>query len=156
MDNKNILLSIALLIAVQMLTGCNKQSIPFEKLSCQLATTKKAKCSSGPTLERGALEIYRDRFELKVRYDACFHIEDLRIRGRVDLYQHDHGYSIELLGTRFEKTDGSTNTFPRTVAFIHLDTDSLRGSFTDIWSVIRGQGRLSQIPTFIELSCQQQ
>jgi hypothetical protein len=156
MDNKSILFSIALLIAVQILTGCNKQPLLFDKLSCQLAVTKKAKCSSGSTLDKGVLEISPDHFELNVRYDACFHIEDLRIRGRVNLYQHDHEYLIELLGTHFEKVNGSANTFPRTVAFIHLDTDSLRGSFTDILSVIKDQGRLSQIPTFIELSCKRE
>lgn len=142
MDKKPPLLPPLLALFLLLMGGCKSENHPFGNLNCQLTTTGSKQCPDVPTLEKGKLTISaKGHFELNGRYDACFHIEDVSIKGRTKLYKLHNGYALELLGTQFQKTDGSRDDFPRTIGFVHLNEKSMTGRFIDLWAVIRGQGQ---------------
>ena len=157
MDKIYPTLPLALAASTLFLSACQQTPYPFGKLHCKLNLETPPKCPEVPVLETGTLEISpRGRFELAGRYNACFHIEDVHITGRTKLYKLHNGHALELLGTRFEKTDGSLDEFPRTIGFIHLDDDSLQGRFVDLWAMIRSHGQSRQKVLHTNLRCSQE
>ena len=154
MDKRHLMLTLTTFAL--LMSGCKQEAYPFGSLHCQLTTKTPSECPGVPTLETGTLEISsHGKFELNGHYNACFHIEDVSINGKSRLYKLHNGYALELLGTQFEKTDGSLDKFPKTIGFINLSRDSLQGRFVDLWAMIRSHGQTRQEPLYTNLNCKQ-
>lgn len=155
MDKRHLTLLHALAIPALLVSGCKQEAYPFGNLHCQLATKTQKECPGVPTLETGTLEISsHGKFVLNGRYNACFHIEDISISGKSRLYKLHNGYALELLGTQFEKTDGSVDKFPKTIGFINLNKESMKGRFVDLWAIIRGHGKNRPDSIYTHLQCE--
>jgi len=157
MDKRHLTLLHTLAVPALLVSGCKQENYPFGNLHCQLATETPKECPGVPTLETGTLKISSNgKFELNGHYNACFHIEDVSISGKSRLYKLHNGYALELLGTRFEKTDGSLDKFPKTIGFINLNKDASQGRFVDLWAMIRSHGQIKQETYHSKLSCKQE
>lgn len=136
------------------LLGCAQEKAAVADMVCQLSAKRTNDCSSTPVLQYGVLTTSsKGTFELKGHYDACFHVEDIIIKGKYKHFILNKALNLELLATY---TDGSTEAsqdFPRTIGFVKLNNDTLEGTFVDIWATIRAQEANANNKVPLSLHC---
>jgi hypothetical protein len=154
----NLYIIIPVLISVlssECFAGNPLGNTPIADMFCRLSTKQTETCSSTLVLVNGELQIFGNRrFELLGHYNACFHIEDVTIKGTYQLLNLDDAWHLELLGEQLNDQRGKIKDFPRTIGRVDLNKSTLKGVFIDIWAVIRNQSTDQILPSSIELTCQ--
>lgn len=105
----------------------------FADLRCTI-NAERSECSALPIIRHATIDLTALQFDLHAQYEACFSIRNVHIQGRVlQSVQTDKIRKYELLGETYEPVTDFI-PFPRTIAYIVLETLSGIGSFTDVWS----------------------
>jgi hypothetical protein len=105
-------------------------------LHCTLQTTR-SECTALPVIRKATLLLATSSFELHAQYEACHSIRRVHIKGRtLQTVSADNIQEYELLGETYQPVTDFI-PFPRTIAYMVLDTSSGNGIFTDIWSAQR-------------------
>ena len=137
-----------------ILVGCAQEKSSINGMVCTLSTQQTKDCSSTPVLQHGMLKTDSNgEFELKGHYDACFHVEDVIIKGKYTHLTTGKTLTLELLATNIKGSKDAPEDFPRTVGFMKLDNKTLNGTFDDIWATIRAQNTNSERKAPISLNC---
>ena len=121
---------------------------------CKVSQPVPENCTPYLVLEYADLTISElDRFALQGRYAACYHSEDVAIKGRVKRYSYHDGMDLELLATEFQWSPTIIQRFPRTIGTITLKKAPLKGYFFDTWASIRTRGVYRQDPFSRVIRC---
>jgi hypothetical protein len=105
-------------------------------LHCTLQTTR-SECTALPVIRKATLLLATSSFELHAQYEACHSIRRVHIKGRaLQTVSADNIQEYELLGETYQPVTDFI-PFPRTIAYMVLDTSNGNGIFTDIWSAQR-------------------
>ena len=122
-------------------------------LQCTLHTTH-PECTNLPVVRNAALHLTDSSFELNAKYESCHSIRQVHIKGRaLQTVSTDNIQEYELFGETYQPVTDFI-PFPRTIAYIVLDTSNGNGTFTDIWSAQR-LPRFAQPAIFtLPINCQ--
>lgn len=115
-----------------LLTGFQ---VPAAKVSLQCTLqTSHPECTPLPVIRKAALHLTASNFELNAKYEACHSIRQVHIKGRaLQAVSVDDTQEYELFGEAYQPVTDFI-PFPRTIAYIILDTSTGNGTFTDMWS----------------------
>lgn len=138
--------------AVLLVCACSKVTPPFLPLVCEVGLEPVTDCAGVATIERAELFLETSgRFKLIARYAACHAAEDTEIAGSFQTFAHANGADIELLA-KSSSGGSAMGEQPRTIGLINLDTQSLKGRFTDTAAVIRSRGQVNSAP-MLDMQC---
>lgn len=142
-------------LTIMIVLLCPTPGISGNSLKCQISPPANEICSPNILLESGDLMIGSEGFfELTAKYTACYHVEEVTIKGQLQRRSFPGGHSLELLATEiFHKQYQRSEKFPRTIGLITLKEALLQGKFIDTWAPLRTSGILQQTPTPREISC---
>ncbi len=124
------------------------------KMVCKVSQSTPEECTPHLVLEKGELTILEnDHFELSGRYTACYHSEEVTIKGRLKRFSYHDGMDLELLATEIQSSPTIIQRFPRTIGTVTLKKVSLKGYFFDTWSTIRTRGIYQHDPFSRVIHC---
>ena len=125
-----------------------------EEMVCKVSQSTPEECTPYLVLEKGELTILeKDHFNLSGRYTACYHSEEVTIKGRVKRFSYHDGMDLELLATEIQLSPTIIQRFPRTIGTVTLKKVPLKGYFFDSWSTIRTRGIYRQDPFSRVIHC---
>ncbi len=148
-------LSTSLACIFFLIVLCPTLGLTRTALKCQIKPPANEGCSPHVLLENGELTLDGEgSFVLAAQYTACYHLEEVSVKGKVQRRSYPGGYSLELLATEIiHKHSKITEKFPRTIGIITLQEALLQGRFIDTWAPLRTSGILQPNPTPREISC---
>ncbi len=123
-------------------------------LHCTLQTAR-SECTALPVIRKATLHLTASNFELHAQYEACHSIRRVHIKGRtLQAVNVDNIEEYELLGETYQPVTDFI-PFPRTIAYMVLDTSSGNGIFTDIWSAQRLPRHSQPATLTLPISCRE-
>lgn len=126
----------------------------YANLHCTLQTTR-PECTALPVIRKATLRLTAANFEIDAQYEACHSIRRVHIKGRASqAVSTDNIQEYELLGETYQPVTDFI-PFPRTIAYIVLDTSSGNGTFTDIWSAQRLPRHLTPALLTLPIHCRE-
>ncbi len=147
---KKVEIFILLLFLAIAIPACSKDSILEKDWLCLITAPESEKCQNIAVITSGELLLGSDgSFKLEAVFDACYERIEARVSGKV--YAQialNKVVEIELLAEKIEQSvsdqKGEKKTHPRTIGFINLERETGRGSYSDVWEVIRMKGLYQQ------------
>lgn len=125
-----------------------------EEMICKVSQPTPEECTPYPVLEKGELTIIEEsHFKLYGRYTACYHSEEVAIKGRVKRFSYHDGMDLELLATEIQLSPTIIQRFPRTIGTVTLEKGPLKGYFFDTWATIRTRGIFRHDPFSRVIHC---
>jgi len=152
---RNIRIFILLLFLAIAIPACSKSSVLEKNWLCQIAAPEltapeSEKCQNIAVITSGELKLGADgSFELKAVFEACYEHIKAHVSGTA--YTEialNKVVEIELIAEKIEQNvsqqKGKQKTHPRTIGFVNLERETGRGSYSDVWEVIRMKGLYQQ------------
>jgi hypothetical protein len=144
----NIIIKLISIIGIILFTSLLVHA--GDSMACRVSRPVNEGCTPYLVLEYADITIStKDRFELQGRYDACYHNEEITIRGIVKRSSYHGSLGIELLATEIQVY----GDFPRTIGTVTLKEKSLAGYFFDVWATIRSRGIFHPDPSSRVVRC---
>lgn len=145
-------LCLLFLIIPLLLTGLQVSAAKVS-LQCTVRATHSA-CTPLPVIRNAALHLTASNFEINAKYEACHSIRQVHIKGRaLQAVSVDDTQEYELFGEAYQPVTDFI-PFPRTIAYIVLDTSNGNGTFTDMWSAQRLPRHAQPALLTLPISCQ--
>lgn len=147
--------SVCLLInSIPLLCAVLQATTAHASLHCTLHATR-SECTALPVIHTATLHLSASSFEIHAQYEACHSIRRVHIKGRVlQAVSTDNIQEYELLGETYQPVTDFI-PFPRTIAYMVLDTSSGSGTFTDIWSAQRLPRHSTPALLTLPINCQE-
>ena len=144
----NIIVKLISIIGIILFTSLLGHA--GNSMTCRVSRPVNEGCTPYLVLEYADITIStKDRFELQGRYDACYHNEEITIRGIAKRSSYHGSLGVEFLATDIQVY----GNFPRTIGTVTLNEKSLAGYFFDVWATIRSRGSFHPDPNSRVVRC---
>lgn len=146
---KQIKFILILLLAVAM-QACSEKSVLEKDWLCNISIPQSEKCQSIAVINRGELKLKADgTFQLDAVYEACYEQITASVSGVVAAkIALNKVIEMELIAKAIEQNPTAKKSkktaHPRTIGFVNLQRETGRGSYSDVWGVIRMKGLYQQ------------
>lgn len=105
-------------------------------LQCDISVSGTDECTPNPTLLTGQIDLKADgSFTFESLYEACFTQRQMHARGKFRRDAFPGGMHLEFLAESMSINQSEEIDFPRTIGSIDLESKSLTGVYTDLWSL---------------------